>query len=123
MPMKPSTTSPGWNVAGSELLGAVLLLERRELGLVLGKSDAAAALGLLFLAADVDVPLELGIARVHADVVVLGLAELHAADRGEVLRVVGSLDQVLGRNAFGQRRAALFPDLRECWPSSSRACP
>ena len=33
------------------------------------------------------------------------------ADGGEILRVVGRLDEVFGRNAFGQRGVALFPDL------------
>ena len=71
-----------------ELLGAVLFLERREFRVVLGESDAAAALGLLFLAADVDVPFELVVADVLPDLVVFGLAEFHGADGGEVLRVV-----------------------------------
>ena len=95
----------------NELLGAVLFLEGSQVGFVLGKSHTAAALGLFFFAAHVDIPLELGIARVHADVVVFRLTELDAADGGEILRVVGGLDQVLGRNAFGKRSAALFPDL------------
>ena len=54
-----------------------------------------------------------GEADVLADLVVFGLAVFHGADGGEVLRVVGSLDQVFGRNALGQRRIALFPDLRD----------
>ena len=96
---------------GNELLGAVLFLEGNQVGLILRKPHAAAALCLLFLAAHVDVPLEFGEADVLADVVVFALAELHAADRREILRVVGGLDQVLGRNALGQRGTALFPDL------------
>src|ERR1019366_1358213 len=95
---------------GNEFPGAVLFLECGEVCLVLGKSHAAAAFGLFLLAAHVDVPLELAEADVLADGIVLALAELDAADGGEILRVIGGLDQVLGRNAFGERSAALFPD-------------
>ena len=111
MPMKPSINFTGLELVRGKLLGAVLVLEGGQIRVVLGESDTAAALLLLFLAAHGDVPFQLGEAAVHADVVVFRLAEFHAADGGEILRVVGSLDQVLGRNAFGQRSAALFPDL------------
>ena len=96
-----------------ELLGAVLLLEGGQVGIVLGQPAAAAALRFLFLAADVDVPFELLEADVMPDRVVFALAELHRADGGEVLRVVRRRDEVFGRHAFGQRRVALFPDLRD----------
>src|SRR5215471_7395334 len=55
-----------------ELPGSVLFLERREIGLVLGQTDAAAALLLLFFTADIDVPIELFVADVEAYVIVFG---------------------------------------------------
>ena len=110
---------------GGELLGAVLVLEGRELGVVLGKSAAAAALGLLFFAADVDVPFELFVADVHADVVVFRLAEFHAsrcaakycALSGVLIRSSGGTpsgsgvlrsSQILGMLAFQQSRMPLM---------------
>ena len=91
----------------------VPFLERFQLRLVLGEPAVAGALGLLLVAPDCDVPFELVQPYVLADAFVLGLAELDRAESGEVLRVLGSLNQVLRRDAFGQRRAALFPDLRD----------
>ena len=95
-----------------EFLGAVLLLESGQVRIVLGQPAGAALLGLFLLAAHGDVPFELLVADVLADLVVFRLAEFHRPDGGEILRVVGSLDEVLRRHAFGQRSVALFPDLR-----------
>src|ERR1035441_3301785 len=72
------------------LSSSLLRSEAGEVPIVLGKSHAAAPLGLFFFAAHIDIPRELGEADVPADVVVLALAELHAADGGEILRVIGS---------------------------------
>src|SRR5690242_4067473 len=102
----------GLEGSGHELLVAVLLFERGELGIVLGQTDAAAALLLFFLAADVDVPIELLVADVLADVIVFGLAELDAADGREVLSIVGGADQILGRHPLWERCVAFLPNLR-----------
>ncbi len=96
-----------------ELLGAVLLFEGREVGFVLGKADAAAALALFFFATDIHVPLELFEANILTYIVIFALAELDGTDRGEVLRVLGGLDEIFRRDAFGERSIALFPDFRD----------
>src|SRR6202012_2653274 len=63
-----------------ELLVAILLLERREFRFVLGESTRAALFRLFQIAADVDVPFELLVPDILADVVVFGLTELDGAD-------------------------------------------
>ena len=113
MPTKPSTTSPGWKVVGTNFLVRYFSLKARQFVVVLGQAAGAAALGFLFLAAHGDVPFQLLPADVLADVVVFRLAEFHRTDGGEILRVVRRLDQIFRRNAFRQRRAALFPDFRD----------
>jgi hypothetical protein len=124
MPMKPSTTSPGWKCRGRELLGAVLFLEGGEVGVVLGQSHAAAALGLLFFAAHVDVPLQLVEADVLADASssllpnsTLPMAAKYCALSGVLIRSSGGTpsgsgvprsSQILGMLAFQQSRMPLM---------------
>src|ERR1017187_6783065 len=98
---------------GREFLGAVFLFERRQLRFILRQAAGAALLGLLLLAAHGDVPLQLLVADILPDFIVFRFAEFHRTDGGEILRVVGSLDEVFRRYAFRQRGVALFPDLRD----------
>ena len=110
MPMKPSTTWPGWNVCGNELLGLVALLELGEL--LLGLAEAAAALFLLFFeAADVHVPFEVFRAAVDADGFVLVLAESNEPSAAKYCAFSGTRISDFGVHAFGQRELALLPNL------------
>ena len=97
----------------NEFLGAVFLLEARQVVGILGQAARAAALGLLLFAAHVDVPFELVPADVLADCGVFGLAEFHRTDGREILGIIRRADQIFGRNTGRQLGPALFPDFRD----------
>ena len=68
----------GLKLAGFELLPlAVAGVECIQIFLVLCQAAAASPLGLLLVATDGDVPLQLLAAQVAADMLLFGLTELH----------------------------------------------
>src|SRR5580704_419793 len=95
-----------------ELLAAVSFLEHVEFGGFLNQSFAA-GLGFLFLASEIDVVDQLVIAAVATDAVVFAFAEFNSSERGEVLRILRDLDQVLRLRAIGDRDFALLPHARD----------
>ncbi len=101
---------PRLELRGDEFLRLVALFEVQKL--LLGLAQPAAALFLLlFQAADVHVPFQIFHAAIEAHRFVFVLAELHRAQRREILRVLRNQDQRSGIDAFRQGELALFPDL------------
>ena len=112
----------GLELPGDEFLRLVAPLEAPQLVLSLVERRAA-PLFFLFQAAHVDVPLELLVALVDADLRVFIDPVADAAEGGKILGIIGYFDEVLRIDALGQRVIALLPHFRDVvLPAIAHAC-
>src|SRR6478736_3490153 len=78
-----------------------------------GPKSAAARFRLFFLPTLAKEVFKTVGSQIAADEVILPLAKLHGANRSEVKRIGGHLDEVFRAGTHGKFDSALLPDLRD----------